>query len=301
VLFPEMIASLSVFAVFFCWFLYAKGRLAPSSSDSGVQGNLVMDYFWGTELYPRLLGGRLDVKTFTNCRFGMMSWAVLVVNWALAQQAQTGRVADSMAVCVTLMLVYVFKFFLWETGYWASMDIMHDRAGYMICWGCLVWVPSVYTAPALFLVDNPVQLGTPLAAAMLAVGALSVWVNYDSDAQRQKVRQADGAVRIWGKPASIIRASYVTATGEKKSSLLLCSGWWGVARHFHYVPELLAALLWTLPCGLAQPLPYLYVTFLFFLLCDRAARDDSRCRSKYTAAWDKYCARVPYRMLPYVY
>ena len=28
---------------------------------------------------------------------------------------------------------------------------MHDRAGYYICWGCLVWVPSVYTSPALFL------------------------------------------------------------------------------------------------------------------------------------------------------
>ena len=26
----------------------------------------------------------------------------------------------------------------WETGYWGSMDIMHDRAGYYICWGCLV-------------------------------------------------------------------------------------------------------------------------------------------------------------------
>lgn len=33
------------------------------------------------------------------------------------------------------------------------MDIMHDRAGYYICWGCLVWVPSVYTSPALFLTE----------------------------------------------------------------------------------------------------------------------------------------------------
>jgi Ergosterol biosynthesis ERG4/ERG24 family len=41
----------------------------------------------------------------------------------------------------------------WETGYWGTMDIMHDRAGYYICWGCLVWVPSVYTSPALFLTE----------------------------------------------------------------------------------------------------------------------------------------------------
>lgn len=43
----------------------------------------------------------------------------------------------------------------WETGYWGTMDIMHDRAGYYICWGCLVWVPSVYTSPALFLTQVP--------------------------------------------------------------------------------------------------------------------------------------------------
>jgi hypothetical protein len=33
-------------------------------------------YYWGTELYPRIFG--FDVKVFTNCRFGMMIWAVLV-------------------------------------------------------------------------------------------------------------------------------------------------------------------------------------------------------------------------------
>ena len=31
----------------------------------------------------------------------------------------------------------------WETGYWGSMDIMHDRAGYYICWGCLVRSPAL--------------------------------------------------------------------------------------------------------------------------------------------------------------
>jgi 7-dehydrocholesterol reductase len=99
----------------------------------------------------------------------------------------------------------------------------------------------------------------------------------------------------------VIRARYVTAGGERKTSLLLTSGWWGVARHFHYVPELAAAFLWCAPAGFAQPLPYFYFFFLVPLLVDRAARDDARCRSKYGAAWEEYCARVPYRMLPYVY
>ena len=35
--------------------------------------------------------------------------------------------------------------------------------------------------------------------------------------------------------------------GEKKTSLLLASGWWGVARHFHYLPEISASFFWTAP------------------------------------------------------
>jgi 7-dehydrocholesterol reductase len=287
----------------FCAFLNVKGRVAPSSSDSGSGGSWIADFYWGLELYPRLFNGRLDIKTFTNCRCGMMGWAVLVVTFAAAQAdpRMHGSLSDSMFVSVALMMVYIVKFFVWETGYWSSMDIMHDRAGYMICWGCLTWVPAIYTSPALYLVAHPIHLGNVKAASLLLGGALAVWVNYDGDAQRQRVRAADGAARVWGRPAAVIRARYVTAAGECKQSLLLASGWWGVARHFHYVPELLAAFLWTAPCGFAQPLPYFYVAFLTALLVDRAARDDARCRSKYGVAWAEYCARVPYRMLPYVY
>lgn len=34
--------------------------------------------------------------------------------------------------------MYITKFFHWEMGYMNSMDIQHDRAGFYLCWGCLV-------------------------------------------------------------------------------------------------------------------------------------------------------------------
>ena len=37
------------------------------------------------------------------------------------------------------------------------------------------------------------------------------------------------------------------------------------------------------------------------LLVHRAAYDDRRCLDKYGRAWQAYCARVPYRMIPFVY
>ena len=54
--------------------------------------------------------------------------------------------------------------------YFGSMDIAHDRAGFYLCWGCLVWVPSVYTSPAMYLVRRPVALHPLAAAGLLLAG-----------------------------------------------------------------------------------------------------------------------------------
>lgn len=80
-----------------------------------------------------------------------------------------------------------------------------------------------------------------------------------------------------------------------------CAGWWGLSRHFHYVPEIAAAFLWTLPNLFSRPAAYFYVVFLTLLLTDRAFRDDARCKAKYGADWDKYCQLVPYKMVPGVF
>lgn len=84
------------------------------------------------------------------------------------------------------------------------MDIAHDRAGYYLCWGCLNWVPAIYTSPALALVTPAKPLGTPLAAAILLAGAASVLINYDSDRQRQvgQLPAADVVNCVAAQPSS---------------------------------------------------------------------------------------------------
>lgn len=168
---PELISALNVLSFALCLFLYVKGAfLWQSSSDCGVSGNPVFDFYWGTELYPRVLGW--DIKQFTNCRCGLMFWAVAVISYACKQRELFGYVSDSMLVSAALQLVYVAKFFWWEAGYMRSIDIMHDRAGYYLCWGCLVWVPSVYTSQAMYLVRNPIALGPVVSAAIFLGGVL---------------------------------------------------------------------------------------------------------------------------------
>lgn len=72
------------------------------------------------ELYPRI-GSSFDLKTWTNCRMGMMGWAVIILCYAVKQLEATGTVADSMLVSVALMHIYIAKFFL------CASHLLHSR------------------------------------------------------------------------------------------------------------------------------------------------------------------------------
>ncbi|MGM0575987.1 MAG: 7-dehydrocholesterol reductase [Myxococcota bacterium] len=294
-----VLVTLNIGALAFCAFLYWKGRRHPSGPDNVVTGNRLFDFFQGPELHPRL--GRMNLKQLINCRVSMMGWSVVFVSFAITQYQTQGFLSTSMAASVGVLVVYLFKFFWWEGGYFHSLDIMHDRFGYYICWGVLVWVPGVYCLVALWLVGHPIQWHPGVAAAMFLFGVLCIYVNYQADAQRRRVRATDGDTTVWGRKPDLIHARYTTADGEERRSLLLVSGWWGVARHFHYVPELGLAFAWTVPAGFSHFLPWFYWIFLFILLMDRAVRDEKRCARKYGPYWDEYCARVRWRVLPHVF
>lgn len=295
--FGALLGALNFASLIICILLYFKGRFAPSSKDAGHTGNFLFDYYWGTELYPTLFG--FNIKMFINCRFAMMSWGIILLSYAAKQQQLFG-LTNAMIVAVSLQFIYLAKFYLWETGYLCSLDIMHDRAGFYICWGCLVWLPCIYTSPSMYLVLHPHQLATWLALLIFILGAFSILTNYFADRERQLVRATKGNCKIWGKKPRITLAKYKNERGEIKENIILASGWWGIARHFHYLPELLGAFFWSVPALFDNFSPYFYVCFLTLLLFDRAFRDDKRCAAKYGKAWKDYCTQVPYKIIPFV-
>lgn len=296
--FDEFLGTVNVLSLVFCLFLYFKGRFYPSSPDNGTSGNFIFDYYWGTELYPRVYG--VDIKVFTNCRFGMTVWPIMNFICAVKSYELHGLV-DSVLVSTILQLLYVTKFFWWEAGYMGTIDIMLDRAGYYICWGCLVYIPGFYCSVSYYMATKNVRLGPILSCAMLGCGMLSLWLNYWADMQKQEVRATKGNCTIWGRKPKIIHAKYQLENGEGRESILLASGWWGVSRHFHYLPELCLAFCWSVPSLFYSFVPYMYFSFLLVLLTHRSFRDDAKCSKKYGEYWKEYCKRVPYKIIPYVF
>ena len=95
--------------------------------------------------------------------------------------------------------------------------------------------------------------------------------------------------------------AHLTYLPTKRGTRLITSGWWGIARHVNYLGDWLMAWAWCLPCGFAHVVPYFYVIYFGILLVHRDMRDGEACQEKYGKDWDKYCAIVKYRLIPYVY
>ena len=170
--FPGSIAFLNLFGIFFCLFLTHKGLNFPSTADSGSSGSFVKDFLWGTELYPRIMNW--DLKRFINCRFSMTYWQLAGLSYAYRSYTLHGEIDYGLLLAAVSQYIYLFKFFWWEMGYMRSIDIIVDRAGFEIQWGCLVWVPAVYTLHSRFCVLHPTKLSLPVAGTIFALGLLGV-------------------------------------------------------------------------------------------------------------------------------
>ncbi|ORY84763.1 ergosterol biosynthesis ERG4/ERG24 [Protomyces lactucae-debilis] len=284
-------------------FCYIKAYVAPShAEDRKFTGSAIYDYFMGIEFNPRI-GEMFDFKLFFNGRPGIIAWTMIDISFAAAQYQSIGYVTNSMWIVIFLHALYVIDFFWNEDWYLRTIDIAHDHMGFYLAWGDLVWLPLMYTLQAQYLYYNPLDLANWAVVAILAIGLVGYYIFRATNHQKDIVRSSDGKCNIWGKPAEVIRTTYKTSDGVSHKSLLLVSGWWGLAHQINYFGDLLISLAMCLCCGTGHNalLGYFYVVYMFILLNHRILRSEDRCKAKYGKYWDEYCARVKYKMIPGIY
>jgi protein-S-isoprenylcysteine O-methyltransferase Ste14 len=244
----------------------------------------------GYSLNPRI--GSFDLKLFFEARPSLIGWIILTWVYAAVQYRNTGGLSVSMVLVCLFQFAYVLDYFIHEEAILSTMDIVHDHFGFMLCFGDTVWVPFTYSVQACYLISRVPTLA-PWAVVLLvllfAAGYLFFRV---TNLQKHRFRQ-DPSRPIWGRPPQYIR----TAQGN----LLLVSGFWGWSRHFNYVGDILMAAAWSLPCLFGSLLPYFYPLYFAALLIHRERRDYRRCLSRYGKAWEEYCRRVRWRILPGIY
>jgi delta14-sterol reductase len=183
---------------------------------------------------------------------------------------------------------YLAMTFLFEHGMLSMFDVIEERFGFMLVFGDYGLVPFFYCIGGFAILTRPEPLGVGAAVAITLLFAFGYWVFRGANGQKNQFK-ADPSRPIWGKAP------------ETVGGRLLVSGFWGIGRKLNYTGEILAYIAIALTAGFHSPWPYALPLWLLSLLLHRAHRDDKRCRAKYGALWEAYCARARFRMFPFIY
>ncbi|KAF2161908.1 hypothetical protein M409DRAFT_58684 [Zasmidium cellare ATCC 36951] len=296
-----LLVMVNVYGFFLGFLAQIKAYWFPSHpEDRKFSGSWISDFWAGVELNPRF-GEYWDFKFFHNGRPGIVAWSLIGLSWAAYQYQTLGHVTESMLIVLILQTTYVVDFFYNEDWYLRTIDISHDHFGLMLAWGDSTFLPTFYTLQFQYLARYPTYLTPIQAAALVALGFFGYAIFRESNYQRDHVRTNPDSARIWGRKATFITCSYRTADGKVHDTLLLTSGWWGLARHSNYLADLVQTWAWCATCGFKNILPWSYFIYMCILLYHRSQRDERRCRNKYGEKWEEYCRVVPYRIIPFVY
>jgi len=161
----------------------------------------------------------------------------------------------------------------------------------MLAFGDLAWVPFTYTTQARYLVDHPVDLSAIAFVGIVVLKVVGMSIFRFANSQKDAFRRDPNA-------PSVRHLKYIET---KRGTRLITSGWWGIARHFNYLGDWIAALSWCLPTGFGSPVPYFYFIYFVVLLIHRERRDEHNCKQKYGEDWNHYCKIVKWRIIPGIY
>lgn len=286
---PLMTASI-LFSLILSVYLYLRSFAKDALlAAGGKTGYVVYDFFIGRELNPRI--GRFDLKEFCELYPGLIGWVTLNLAMAHKQLQLTGSVSTAMVLVCMFQGIYVWDALHHEPAILTTMDITTDGFGFMLAFGDLAWVPFTYSLQARILVDHSPSLSIPIVALLVLIKLAGYAAFRGSNSQKDLFR------RDPTHPSVAHLESMPTERGTK----LIVSGWWGIARHINYLGDWIMGWAWCLPAGIGSIVPYFYVIYFGALLVHRDLRDDAACRVKYGKDWEKYCKRVPYRLIPLFY
>jgi delta14-sterol reductase len=287
--FWSLFAVANAVAVLWTLILVASGRRRGAPKVPHPAGlrlpEGLKDVWFGSEQNPTWLG--VDLKMFMY-QPSLIGVYLIVLAFAQAQYERHGVLTPQMICFVAFWFAYLFTHYVKEEFMLSTWDIISENFGFMLVWGDLVYVPFLYSLPAWWLVDRTTRFSTAAWGGLALFFLAALCIFREANWQKERFKR-DSDTRIWGKPA------------ETVGGRLLVSGWWGVARKINYGGELAVYLAFALTTGFTSFFPYLLPLSLTLLLTQRAARDDKKCRAKYGALWREYCARVRYRILPFVY
>jgi delta14-sterol reductase len=256
--------------------------------------SLLADLYLGRLANPQWVGGRIDAKMFLYLVGAVMLELNLISFTAYHLTVYPSDPSDGVILYLLLFSFFVIEYLSFEEVHLYTYDIMAERVGFKLGWGCLVFYPFFYPVGLWAVADRP-DPHTP--TALLAAYALLFFAGWvlARGANLQKFQfKRDPTAKAFG----LLAPRAISGNGKH----VLASGFWGLSRHVNYLGEMLMATALTLCLGYPLEIaPWLYPLYYVVLLVPRQIFDDRRCAEKYGPLWAEYCKRVPWRIVPGIY
>ena len=253
--------------------------------------------------------GRAQELQFFNDRFDLKMYFYVVGGTMLSLNALSGAVYHyelfgensnpGVFLYAAIFTFYVLDYFVFERVQLYTYDLIHENVGFKLFWGGLIVYGWMFILPLWGMVVYPDPGFSAVWTNVWLVGVAALFlfgwcISRGANLQKYTFKRWPDR-----KFLGLIEPEYIEA-GDRK---ILCSGLWGVARHFNYLGEGFFALSIGLVFGYFTNLwAWTYCIFIVSLFVYRQRDDDKHCAEKYGAdKWAEYQTRVKWRILPGVY
>ncbi len=260
-------------------------------------------------LLAELWTGRTQELSFFNERFDVKMYLYVVGGTMLSLNALSGAAYHyetfgensnpGVFLYAAFFTFYILDYFIFEHVQLYTYDLIHEKLGFMLFWGGLVVYGWVFILPLWGMAAHPDPGFSTAWTYVWLIGAAALFLvgwGISRGASMQKY-----TFKRWPdrKFLGLIEPRYIEA-GDRK---ILCSGLWGLARHFNYLGEGFLSFSIGLVFGhFANPWAWTYFVFVVTFFTFRQREDDKQCAEKYGAEkWAEYQARVKYRVFPGIY
>ena len=256
-----------------------------------------------------LWDGRAQEISFFNERFDIKMYFYVVGGTMLALNALSGAAYNyeifgenfnpGVFLYAAFYTYYILDYFIFERVQLYTYDLIHEGIGFKMFWGGLVIYGWLFILPLWGMAAYPSPGFSSAWTYFWLIGTTALFLfgwGISRGANMQKY-----TFKRWPdrKFLGIFEPEYIQA-GDRK---ILCSGFWGAARHFNYLGEGFLGLSIALAFGyFTNPWAWTYFVFVVTFFTFRQRFDDVYCAEKYGAEkWAEYQARVKYRILPGIY
>ncbi|KAL3317447.1 hypothetical protein Ciccas_003900 [Cichlidogyrus casuarinus] len=272
--------------------VFMKSKRMVRSSTSKGFGQGLLDFYNGKDTRPIILGFDVKVLAF---RMGLFTLFSIIAAMVMHQYETRGHVSPGLGFIFASYSVRLLDYILFEHKYIPFFRFSQDHCGYRFLQECYIAAPFLWSLMASFSYIHPeVGMGSGSSCDCIHMGIattvflLGYYISRMAENQRYAFRTDPH------HPRFATMEKIPTTSGRR----LLAGGWWGLVRFPNYLGGLLMTFSWAIPAGRAYPYVWLLPLIAFVRTLSTIHHVEQHMISKHGAAFTKYKASVPKRLIP---